>query len=91
MRIVVFAGPKGAGKDSCADILKEEKKVKKSVSFAYPLKRICSEVFEVPFQLMNDAILKEKELKNPIKVTLKHLRAVKVKMLDYVDYRLFSR
>ena len=61
MKIVSFTGPKGSGKDTSADILKEEKIASGSLSFAGPLKKICMEVFKLHHNYMNDPILKEKE------------------------------
>jgi hypothetical protein len=85
MKIVAFVGPKGSGKDTCADILKKSKKLRVSVPFALPLKRICCQVFGLHYNLVNDPVLKEKELRDPIKVNIKHLRAIKNLMQTYVD------
>lgn len=86
MKVVAFVGPKGAGKDTCADILAEQKKLnKKKISFAMPMKRICSEVFDIPLNFFADAEFKEKDLKEPVDLNVKHLRKIKDLMVTYVD------
>lgn len=60
MKVIGFVGPKGSGKDTAADILKELKKADGKLSFAGPLKELCSEVFNIPIQLFQDPILKER-------------------------------
>jgi hypothetical protein len=85
MRVVSFTGPKGSGKDSSADILKEEKIAAGSLSFAGPLKKICMEVFKLHHNFMNDPILKEKELDEPIILQSKHFRKINLAMTDHLD------
>lgn len=86
MKIVSFTGPKSSGKDTSADILKELKISKGSVSFAGPLKKICMEVFGLHHTLVSDPVLKEKPLKNgEIIITPKLLRKVNELMYDYLD------
>ena len=85
MKVVGFVGPKHSGKDTCALIAKKQKRLKTSVSFALPLKRICSEVFQISMNYFTDQDLKEKPFKEPVKVTVKHLRAIKEAMTEYVD------
>lgn len=85
MKIVGFVAPKTGGKDTAAAILIEAKKANAKLSFAGPLKEICSKVFKIPLQTLNDPVLKEKPFKEPLVLTLKHLREVKnecVAMLD---------
>lgn len=83
MRIISFVGPKGSGKDTAADLLKESKKAHGKISFAGPLKQICAKVFGVDLGILNDPVLKEKlfvDLKNfgkPIELTERLLRQVK--------------
>lgn len=83
MRIVGLTGPKGSGKDTAADILIKNKKAKGRISFAGPLKEICSKVFEIPMETLTDPVLKEKpfvEMKRfgaPITLTAAKLKAVK--------------
>lgn len=85
MRIVSFTGPKGSGKDSSADILKEAKIAAGSLSFAGPLKKICMKVFELHHNFMNDPILKEKELATPIVLQAKHFRKINLEMTSHLD------
>lgn len=85
MRIVSFTGPKGSGKDTSADILKEEKIASGSLSFAGPLKKICAEVFKLHHNFMNDPVLKEKELAEPITLQSKHFRKINLAMTDHLD------
>ena len=85
MKAAVFVGPKGSGKDTCADLLRKQKRLRVSIPFALPLKRICMAVFNLHTNLINDPVLKEKELKEPIKITIKHLRNIKNLMQTYVD------
>lgn len=77
MKIIGFVGPKGAGKDEAARILKDAKKARGKFSFAGPLKKICSDVFSVPERLMHDPVLKEKEFDTPITLTSRVLRNLK--------------
>lgn len=90
MKIISLSGPKQAGKDTSADILIAEKKLDGKLSFAAPLKEICMEVFDLHFNLVNDAVLKETPFKNgPITLTRKNLRELKhavTAMLDPVKY-----
>lgn len=85
MRIVSFTGPKGSGKDTSADILKEEKIAAGSLSFAGPLKKICAEVFKLHHNYMNDPSLKEKELEEPIVLQSKHFRKINLAMTEHLD------
>lgn len=85
MRIVSFTGPKGSGKDSSADILKEEKIASGSISFAGPLKKICCEVFKLHHNFVNDPVLKEKEFETPITLTSAHFRKINLLMTDHLD------
>ena len=85
MKIVSFTGPKGSGKDTSADILKEEKIANGSLSFAGPLKKICMEVFKLHHNFMNDPILKEKQLEEPITLQSKHFRKINLAMTDHLD------
>ena len=83
MKFLGFVGPKGSGKDTAADILIKAKKAKGKLSFARPLKEICSKVFDIPMQVLNDPELKEKpfaEMKQfgePVVLTSRALRLIK--------------
>lgn len=85
MRLLVFVGPKQSGKDASARILKENKTVTGNISFALPLKRICSNAFNVSMALFNDDVLKDRPFAVPIEVTIRQLRKVKDALADYVD------
>lgn len=77
MKIICFSAPKGGGKDTAAAILIKAKKANGKISFAGPLKDICSKVFKIPLQVLNDPVLKETPFKQPITLTKKHLRDIK--------------
>lgn len=85
MKLLVFVGPKGSGKDASAKILKDSKVVGGNVSFAGPLKRICGEVFGLHHNMFNDPVLKEKPLATPVKVTIKHLKKLRDLLPDFVS------
>jgi hypothetical protein len=85
MRIVSFTGPKSSGKDTSADILEAEKIAKGRISFAGPLKKICAQVFGLHHTLLNDPILKEKQLAEPITLTAKHFRKINEAMAEILD------
>lgn len=77
MQIIGFVGPKSAGKDASAKILIDAKIADGRIAFADPLKKMCSEIFEIPPRLFIDPILKEKPLASPVILTIKKLRAVR--------------
>lgn len=77
MKIIGFVAPKQGGKDTSAAILIEGKKANGKLSFAGPLKEICSKVFGIPAQVLNDPVFKERPFKEPITLTKKHLRDIK--------------
>jgi hypothetical protein len=85
MKLIGFVGPKQAGKDTAALILKDLKVSRGKLSFAGPLKRICSEIFNIPAIMLEDPILKEKAFKEPLVLTRKHLRDVKNKCVEILD------
>lgn len=85
MHLIGFIGPKGSGKDTSYSILKELKKVDGKISFAGPLKAICGEVFNLHFNLLNDPILKERELREPITLTGRHIRQIRNLCEEYVN------
>lgn len=84
MKIYGFIGPKGAGKDEAHKLLKGMGRTYGKVSFAGPLKQICSDVFGIPLETMNDPILKEKELAKPITLDSRALRKVKKELSLWV-------
>ena len=84
MRIISFVGPKGSGKDTSYELLRDAKRVDGKISFAGPLKAICSEVFGLHVNLLNDPDLKEKTMKEPITLTNKHIRAIRDLCESYV-------
>lgn len=85
MRIIGLVGPKGSGKDSVAEILQAQGKVENKISFAGPLKAICSDVFNLDLKLFNDPELKEKRLNEIIQVSPYHLEAILWGCEDYID------
>jgi hypothetical protein len=85
MRVVSFTGPKGSGKDTSADILKEAGIASGSISFAVPLKKICGKVFKIHHNYFNDVLLKERPLETPITITTKHIRALNVEMMEHLS------
>lgn len=78
MKIIGFIGPKGSGKDTAAGILVKAKKARNKLSFAGPLKEICSEVFDISLNNFNDPALKELPLAKPIQLNSRVLRQVKI-------------
>jgi ABC-type oligopeptide transport system ATPase subunit len=76
MKIVGFVGPKGSGKDTAAMLLTQSRRIKGKISFAGPLKDICSKVFGLSVQVLNDPDLKERAFQTPIKLTKKHFRDI---------------
>ena len=85
MKIISFTGPKGSGKDTSADILREEKISTGSLAFAGPLKKICTEVFDLHHNFMNDPLLKEKPLAEPIVLSAKHFRKINLAMTNHLE------
>ena len=84
MRIIGLIGPKGSGKDTSYELLRDQKRVDGKISFAGPLKQICGQVFGLHHVYLNDAVLKEKELEQPITLTLKHIRKIIELCEEYV-------
>lgn len=83
MKIIGLVGPKGSGKDTANDLLVDAKLANGKISFAGPLKEICSKVFNIPIQVLNDPVLKEQkfgqELKSypPVTLTSQALKQIK--------------
>lgn len=89
MKIVGFVGPKGSGKDTSADLLKELGIAKGKLSFAGPLKEMCSEVFGLPMNFFRDPVFKEKPLAEmekyrDIKLDSRILKKVKLACTRYL-------
>lgn len=78
MKIIGIAGNKGSGKDTVANFFVESEKFCK-VSFAAPLKELCSEVFEIEHQYFENEKLKEQEL--PHFVTIDHHHIAKIERI----------
>ena len=70
--IISLSGLKRSGKDCCADILVNKFKFKK-ISFAEPLRSLCSKVFEIPVETFLSDELKEKDFVYPLILTEAHL------------------
>lgn len=76
MKIIGFAGPKGSGKDTAFEMMKRKGRIKAKLSFAGPLKQICSKIFELPPTYFDMRELKEKQLKEPKVLTNRVLRNI---------------
>lgn len=76
MIIVGLAGPKGSGKDTAYEILKKKSRIYAKLSFAGPLKQISSDIFNLPMGYFEKRELKERQLKEPITLTKKLIKAV---------------
>jgi hypothetical protein len=85
MKFVGLVAPKSGGKDTVYDILKDQKRATGKVSFAGPLKEICSKVFNIPMAFLNDPVHKERELKEHITLTKTNLRMVKNECVARLD------
>lgn len=85
MKIIGFVAPKSGGKDTAALMLIEARKANGKISFAGPLKDVCSKVFKIPLHNLNDPILKEALFETPIVLTKKHLRDIKNECVRLVD------
>lgn len=85
MRVIGLIGPKGSGKDTSYEQLRDMKRVDGKISFAGPLKEICGKVFGLHFNLLNDPVLKEKVMKEPITLTRKHIRQIIGLCEEYVN------
>lgn len=91
MKLVAFVGPRGSGKDTCAAIAKEAGLVAGKISFAGPLKRICSEVFDIPMDVFEDPIKKEEVATHPLDMAA--LGEIIAGMSDYLpmtDAEMFA-
>lgn len=85
MKIIGLTAPKSGGKDTAAAILIESKKANGKLSFAGPLKEICSKVFKIAPSILNDPVLKERPFKTPLVLTKKHLRDIKNLCVEFLD------
>jgi hypothetical protein len=59
VKLIVFVGPRGSGKDTCASIVQEMGVTDFNIKFAGPLKDICSDVFGISRHAFEDPIAKE--------------------------------
>lgn len=84
MRFVLFVGPKQSGKDTAAEILRKKGKSRQKISFAGPLKEICSNVLNLEPKYFNDPTLKEKELETPIVLDRRTIRLIKRELPKYL-------
>lgn len=84
LQIFAFVGPIKSGKDTTADILIENGIANGKLSFAGPLKKICSTVFNIPEEHFHNQILKETEFKKPIEINKEHLESLINEMSEYV-------
>jgi hypothetical protein len=85
MRIISFTGPKGSGKDTCADLLKAEGVSLGKISFAGPMRKMFCEIFELDPILFNDRDLKEYPFDTPIELNCMVLIRLLTYMDDYIE------
>ena len=84
INIIGFCGPKGSGKDTSADILKNHNLSNGSLSFAKNLKEICMKVFNLSYEQVYDPILKETDFMEPISLTKEHISLINTELLEYL-------
>jgi len=85
MKIIALIGPKQAGKDEAARILRKENKIQGKIAFAMPLKLLCSEIFNIDLKNFDDPDLKEKPFDTPITLDTRLLRKIKNKCMQIVE------
>jgi uncharacterized tellurite resistance protein B-like protein len=85
VRIVGFIGPKGAGKDAASKFLEKKEKIAHKMSFAGPLKQICSDIFGIPKEHMEILARKETKYETPIVLTKQVLKLIKNELPKYVS------
>ena len=71
--LIGLIGKKGSGKTTCYNIIKEELKPVQEIQLAKKLKDVCSKVFKIDRDYMDDPVLKEMDLDVPVKLTLLNL------------------
>ena len=76
MKLIGLAGKKGAGKDEVSNMFVRAERFKK-VSFAEPLKELCSGVFGIEAKYFNDQKLKEGELPYRISIDYAHIDKIR--------------
>lgn len=76
MKLIGLAGKKNVGKDSVAQMFVKREQFKQ-VSFAEPLKELCSRVFKIDAQYFNDQKLKEDELPERIILDFHHFDKIR--------------
>jgi len=87
--LVVISGKARHGKDSVFNILAQCGGFKR-IAFADPLKRICSQVFNLPLETFYDDAIKDSPFASPIKwaypyqIQLEYLTGGKLPALDFV-------
>lgn len=86
MRIYSFTGPIGSGKDTCADILKEEGITQGKISFAGPMKKMVGEICNIPLSTFEDRVLKEAPLARPVNINDYFLSQLFGYMDEYVSF-----
>lgn len=85
MRIISFTGPKGSGKDTCADLLKADGISEGKISFAGPMRKMFTEIFELDPILFDDRELKEYPFDTSIELNCMALIRLLTYMDDYVE------
>ena len=80
MTIISISGRANSGKDTLADVLVSRHGFTK-ISFADPLRELCSKVFDIPMNWFLDRDKKDSEMPSIITLDYKHLD----KIVDIVD------
>jgi hypothetical protein len=90
MIVVSFTAPIGGGKDASAKLLSDLKLSEGKLSFAGPMKDICSKVFNISREDMEDPVKKVEPFAQPFAFTRKHLRQILNLMVEFLPTDEFS-
>jgi hypothetical protein len=90
MIVVSFTAPIGGGKDASAKLLSDLKLSEGKLSFAGPMKDICSKVFNISREDMEDPVKKIEPFKEPFAFTRKHLRQILNMMVEFLPTDEFA-
>jgi hypothetical protein len=81
MKIISFTGPRGSGKDTAADLLREAGISLGKISFAGPMKEILARVFNFSPHTFEDRKLKEKPFEEPLILNLEMIQVITLECL----------
>jgi len=84
MRLIAFVGPKTCGKDTCAAIAAHAGRSMGKISFAGPLKFICSNAFNILPSTFEHHVLKE--VKKEVVLTLETLSEILDGMYNFLPF-----